>query len=222
MRVAGTSSWQLEVKGSQLCELALFLRDAAGLTIEGLAGDVPSLMGAVPHLSYVLRSDARQAAGGQWRSWWLQILDLEFRDRPDDQGDARARAYQRISEYEAVCDPPAFGSLADRPALRAAAQASFASFREWESSRPRPGRDSTPVSPLDWLLIKQIADDVAFDRRVSLDAVQAKLAVLPVQGTWWRRVAPGAVLCSPAAAAEPATAQALLRDAFDSYVMRMA
>jgi hypothetical protein len=68
--------------------------------------------------------------------------------------------------------------------------------------------------------MKQVAEDVAFDRRVSLDEVQAKVAVLPVRGTWWRRVARGAVLCSPAAAADPQTAHALLRDAFDSYVLR--
>jgi hypothetical protein len=69
-------------------------------------------------------------------------------------------------------------------------------------------------------LIKQIAEDVAFDHHVSLDAVQAKVVVLPVQGTWWRRLAPGAVLCSPAAAVDHATAQVMLRDAFGSYVMR--
>jgi hypothetical protein len=50
--------------------------------------------------------------------------------------------------------------------------------------------------------------------------VQAKVAVLPVRGTRWRRVAPGAILCSTAAAADPTTAHAMLREAFDSQVLR--
>jgi len=222
VRLAGTASWRLEAKGSQLCELALFVRDAAGLTIMGLAEDVPSLTAAVPDLSGVLGADVRQAAGDQWRSWWLQILDFEFRDRPDDHGDARTRARQMVSEHQAVCDPPEFTMLADRPSLQVAAQASFARFREWESSRPQPGRGGEAVSPLDWTVMKQVAEEVAFDRQLSLDAVQAKVAVLPVHGRWWCRVVPGAVLCSTAAAADPRTAQVLLRDAFDSYVTRLA
>lgn len=220
MHLAGTSSWRLEVKESQLCELALFVRDAAGLTVAGVAGDVPALRGAVPALSPALNAEMRRAASDQWRSWWVQILDFEFRDGVDDPVDARARVRQLVSEHEAICDPPAFESLSDRPALQAAVRAGFPELGVWESSRPRPGREGRPVSSLQWSVIKQVAEDVAFDRQVSPEAVRAKVAVLRVQGAWWRRFVPGAVLCSPSAAADRSMAQALLRDAFDSYLMR--
>jgi hypothetical protein len=222
VRLAGTSSWRAEVRGGYLCELALFVRAAAGLEIVGLAEDIPPLIGTVPDLADVLEPGVRRDAGDQWRSWWVQILDHEFRDRQDEQGDARGRARRRIAEHEAVSDPPTFESLGDRPALQAAARVSFTGFKQWESTRPPLKRDGLSGSPLDWLVMKQTAEDVAFDRQVDLDAVQASVAILPVQGSWWSRVLPGCVLCSTVAAGDPATAQVLLRDAFDSHVMRSA
>jgi hypothetical protein len=220
MRVAGAPSWRLDGKSSQLCEIALFVRDAAGLSALASQDDVPPLTGAIPDLSKKLDAGTRAAASGQWRDWWREILGFEFQDRPEKPVDPDLHAPRIVLERSAVCDPPDFESLAQRPGLRAATRASFGSFKEWTSSRPVPGRDGARHSPLDWTLMKQVAEDVAFDRRVSLDEVQAKVAVLPVRGTWWRRVARGAVLCSPAAAADPQTAHALLRDAFDSYVLR--
>jgi hypothetical protein len=223
MRVAGAPSWRLEGKNSDLCELALFVRDATGLVASREQDDVPPLTGSVPNLAHALDANALVTAGGEWREWWRAILNVEFRDRPGDQGGSEIPemwARQAITDRQAVCDPPDFDALADRPALRAAAHASVGNFKRWRSTQPVPGRDGAPHSPLDWSLMKQVAEDVAFDRRVSLDEVQARVAVLPVRDTWWRRAAPGAVLCSPAAAADPHTAHALLRDAFDSYVLR--
>ena len=115
-----------------------------------------------------------------------------------------------------------FESLNERPALQAAARLTFPGFKLWEPSQRPAGRDTSEASPLDWVVMKQTAEDVAFDRRVSVDDVQASVAVLPVSGVWWHRAAPGAVLCSVAAASDPVRAQALLRDAFDSWVMRQA
>lgn len=117
-------------------------------------------------------------------------------------------------------DPPQFETLADRPALRAAAQASFDRFREWESARRPPHPAGKPESLLDWSVMQQVAEDVPFDRQVRLDAVQARVIVLPVHGIWWQRQAPGVVLCSPAAARDPVTSHTLLHDAFDSHVRR--
>ncbi len=218
VRLAGTSSWRLDVKHGYLVELALFVREAAGLDVVGLAADVPSLIGAVPDVTGALDAGVRRDAVDQWRRWWGQILDLEFRDRQHDRGD-RAHARRRIAAHEAVCDPPTFEALADRPALRAAARASFAAFKQWESARPSSERDGMSGSPLDWSVMKQTAEDVAFDRQVDLGAVQASVAVLPVRGIWWHRVSPGCVLCSTDAAADPVTARVLLRDAFESHVL---
>ncbi|WP_375480723.1 hypothetical protein [uncultured Jatrophihabitans sp.] len=218
MRLAETSSWRLEVKGGYLIELALFVREAAGLDLAGPAGDLPSLIGAVPDVAGVLDAGVRRDAVDQWRRWWGQILELEFKDRQNDRGHARDRARRRVADHEAVCDPPDFEALADRPALRAAARASFAAFKQWESARPSPARDGVSGSPLDWSVMKQTAEDVAFDCNVDIGAVQASVAVLPVRGIWWHRVSPGCVMCSTDAAGDPVTVQVLLRDAFESQV----
>jgi hypothetical protein len=67
MRVASAPSWRLEGKNSDLCELALFVRDATGRPAIGGSDDLPPLAGSVPDLAHSLDSDARMAAGAQWR-----------------------------------------------------------------------------------------------------------------------------------------------------------
>lgn len=226
MRLAGTRSWRLSAGNSQSCELALFARDTAQLPIVG--GDVPALIGAAAAVMPMVDAVTRQAAGEQWRSWWQQILDFEVRDRLNRVGgDARGRVRQVLVELQAVCDPPDFDALADRSALRAVVHAAFDDFRRWESARgsarPGGGQESPlewSVMKLEWSVMKQVAEDVAFDRGVRLDAVRARVVLLPVQGMWWHRQAPGAVLCSPEAARDPMTSYAVLHDAFDSYVTR--
>jgi len=61
-----------------------------------------------------------------------------------------------------------------------------------------------------------VAEEVARRHRVSLGAVRARAVVLPVEGNWWQRFAPGAVLCSVNAARDPAMARTVLADAFES------
>jgi len=152
------------------------------------------------------------------RWWWQRILDREFFERQGQRGDPRDRARRAITEHQAVADPPEFTALLGWPALRAAAQISVEYFRQWESLRRTAIGSGSPESLLNWSLMKQVAEDVAFDRHVSPDAVQARIVLLSVQGTWWRRQSPGVVLCSPDAAADPVMSQALMRDAFDSHV----
>lgn len=218
MQLADTGSWRLSAGGSQACELALFVRDAARLPMS--TRDVPALIGDVPDLTKALQVTTRQTAADHWQQWWQQLVDFEIQDRLARQADARARAHELINQRRAVFDPPQFQALADRPALRAAAQASFDRFREWESARRPPHPAGRPESLLDSSLMKQVAEEVAFDREVRMDAVQARVVVLPVHGVWWQRQAPGVVLSSPAAARDPLTAHTLLHDAFDSHVRR--
>ncbi len=222
MQLTGETSWRLELKDASECELALFVRDSLRLDPLGPGGEVPPLSGSVPDLGERIDADLRQGASEQWAQWWHQILLLQFGDGEqlaDErmQGDARARMRMRAVHHQAVCDPPEFAALAARPALRAAARASFPAYLQWQSDQPEPARDSL-VHPLDWELMKQTADDVAFDRGVDLGAVQAKVAIIAVDEVWWQRSAPGRVVCSRAAAGDPSAAQALLWDAFDSHV----
>lgn len=212
MRVAGTASWRLETRSADLAELALFVRDATRLEVSGIA--VPPLFAAIPDLGDVLSSDERKQAAAQWPSWWQRVLDFELADRALIDGASDVRAI--IAARQAVGDPPEFGALADRPALRTAARASVADFLHRQRGRDRHDLDKPPRPPLGWELIKQVAEDVAFDRRVGLDAVRGIVAILPVRSVWWARVAPGAALCSDSAARDPRTAAALLHDVFES------
>jgi len=222
MQFAHAPSWRLSAGDGQASEqLLLFVRDAAGLRVPPDPLVPPPLLGDVPHTTE-MTPDQQRAAGSQWSAWWRDALDLEIaRHRHDGRDDAlnrHERARQKISDLEALCDPPHFTALADRPELQAAARASIEEFRRWTSRARRQPNGDRPSSPLDWALIKQVAEDVAFDHAVSPDRVRASITVLPVHGTWWRRIAPGLVICSTAAAAEHTTAQPLLHDAFDSHV----
>jgi len=69
-------------------------------------------------------------------------------------------------------------------------------------------------------LVGQVAEDIAFDRSVDVGDVRASALVLDVEGSWWHLLAPGIVVCSMAAAAEPDVAQLVLRQAFESGLRR--
>ena len=194
----------------------LFVRDCAGLQVP------PDPTVPPPLIDVVQREPAEVSghAGTQWLTWWRDALGLEIARHRQHEAPivGREGARARLRELRALCDPPLFNALADRPELQAAAQDCIEGFRHWASptrSRLTTGR---PGELLEWALIRQVAEDVAFDRGVSLDKVQAKITVLPVEGTWWQRIAPGVVFCSTAAALDRNVAHALLRDAFDSQV----
>lgn len=221
MQFAGTPSWRLSAGNGHAAEdLLLFVRDAAMLRVPSDPAVPPRLLGNVPH-TIELDSDEQRVAGAQWLIWWRDAVGLEVaRHHQDGQEGSQQKgsARQRIRELEALCDPPLFTVLSDRLELQGAARASIEEFRQWATpTRPRltTGR---PEEPLEWALIKQVAEDVAFDHAVSPDRVRATITVLPVEGLWWRQITPGVVFCSTAAAADRGTAQALLRAAFDSQV----
>jgi hypothetical protein len=65
-------------------------------------------------------------------------------------------------------------------------------------------------------VVREVAEDVAFDHRVDAGEVRAWIFALDVHGSWWQRWAPGVVLCSFTAAEHPHTARVVLQDAFTS------
>ncbi len=201
-------SWRVDQGHSDLFTMVLYVRDAAGLEMSA-APEIPRLAGVPDLRSAVLDDGARVLAGQQWTSWFRQVLELELVERTAPTP-GRNRAQYLLARHEAVCDPPDFAALADRPQLQAIARAVVTGHRSWSRSFSWRGAE------LEWTLLKQIAEDVAFDHRVSIDRVRARIVFVPVDGSWWTRVAPGCVLCSPAAAEHPVAAQALVRDAFVS------
>ena len=73
---------------------------------------------------------------------------------------------------------------------------------------------------MDWTVIKRAVEDVAFDRQVPVDMLDGVLVMLPVEGLWWRRVAPGHALCSAGAASNAHASYELLYDVFESSLDR--
>jgi hypothetical protein len=223
MLFAGTPSWRLSAADGHAAEqLLLFVRDAARLRVPFDPTVPPQLLAHVPRTAELDLNEQR-VAGAQWLTWWRDAVALEVTRHHEDGREARqqhGRGRERIRELQALCDPPRFTVLADRPELRGAARASIDEFRRWASPTQPRLTTGRPGEPLEWALIKKVAEDVAFDHAVSPDRVRAKITVLPVEGRWWRQIPPGVVFCSTAAAADRGTAQSLLRDAFASHVRR--
>jgi len=67
-------------------------------------------------------------------------------------------------------------------------------------------------------LVKQAAEDVAFDRGVDINDVDGIVLVLAVDGVWSRLLGPGVAICSSAAAADTSSAYALLHAVFTSHL----
>ena len=116
-----------------------------------------------------------------------------------------------------ITDPPEFTALADRPALRTAVAATFVEACRWTGEAKRSGM-SAPQPRFGWSLVKQAAEDVAFDHGVDVGDVDGTVLVLTVEGMWSHMLGPGAALCSTAVAADAASAYALLRDVFASQL----
>lgn len=120
MEHAGTASWRVDVADSQLCEIGLFVRDAAGLRSE--ADDVPPLDGPVPHAVLLPTEDERATARRDWSRWWRTLVRYEVRSWSTGVDDGRARLRRQMAKRDAACDPPDFDALANRQDLRGAAQ----------------------------------------------------------------------------------------------------
>jgi hypothetical protein len=211
---AGVPSWRFSVDASQLVTVALFIRDASTLAVPPDPDDPPRLTADIPNRSVVLGVGNHSVAGTQWLSWWRQILEHELRFRHRRWDALEGRTVRRLADLKRISDPPDFTALADRPQLRLAVTGLFAEGCEWE----RLTRLATPAGRghLDGDIIRRIAEDVAFDRQVSPGVLDASAVVLPVEGLWWRRYAPGCVLCSVTALADSHVREAIIRDAFES------
>jgi hypothetical protein len=215
VQLEGIRSWRFQVSaGDQLPHVALFVREAVGLPVAAGPAVPPRLAGSVPNRRDLLDEDERQIAGHQWTSWWEAVLgvgaDAQEASRTDLTGlpDLRTRLEQAGS-------PPDYAALLDRPALRHAVVETFLEAHRWVDSR-RLGRRGQREAPFPHRLVAQVAEDVAFDRSVDIGDMQGRAVLLHVEGSWWHLFAPGAVVCSMEAAAQPDQAELILRRAFES------
>jgi hypothetical protein len=217
MHVAGRPSWRFASGNGQCSDLhqALFARDSAGLAVVP-SPDVPPplaaewLAGESPRGVSAFATADLSAAADQWLTWWRQLLAVKARlvDSRPPPGAAMATtlAWTESLYRSVVFDPPDFDSLASAPQLQAVVRATQ------QSHPPVPDRSGS----FDYQIVRQTALRTAAHFSVPIDVMNARAHVLDVQGSWWRVVGPGCVLCSPAATSDPAVAAELLTAAFAS------
>lgn len=216
MHRAGTSSWRFAESEPQMPHVALFVRDSVGLPVPPAADVPPALVGGVPDHSAVLSDTDRAEAGEHWLTWWRQLVAHEFRRRPEGL-DARTRARQLLDEMRQIVDPPDFTALADRPALRTAVASTFFQACRWSDEARRPSTQGQRAL-FAWSLVRDVAEDVAFDHGVDVGDVDGAVLVLAVEGMWSYLPGSGKALCSTATGTDALAAHALLRDVFTSQL----
>lgn len=220
MKLAGSASWRFAEGIEQLPVMALYVRDAMGLAVPQGERVAPRLDAVLPDRSGLLDPGQRVAAGAQWASWWHAVVayDVHMHRGAPDGVERSAWRRQLLDEATALFDPPEFASLTDRSALRAAMRASFPEALEWADQLRHTllHLPQGPPATFDYQLIRAVAEQTARRYQVSPDAVTACAEVRPVEGYWWYRYAPGAIVCSIHAAGDTVVARAALTDAFAS------
>lgn len=200
--------------------VALFVRDVVGLEVPPASVNPPRLDGDLPDHSPRYDSELRVAAGAFWIGWWQEVLALDVRQHQGtpDGVDQAAWFRERAAEFQAVFDPPAFTALAGRPELGEVVRATFEEALDWADGRRRELLIPPVGQPgqFDYDTVREVAEETVRSHEVSPGAVRACAVVLPVEGIWWHRFAPGVVLASVKAARDPAVARSVLAEAFET------
>ena len=218
MQLAGSSSWRLGTDNAQFLHIGLFVRDATRLTVPPSADIPPRLAGDVPDLSAVLPAGERAAAAAQWVIWWRWLLGhavREARRRRQERGhDAMTRVRAMAEREQEILDPPEFRSLADMPALRSAAVATFDDAVTWTNGPERSGQGEHGVFA--WRLIRDTAESTAAELGIPVGDMDAVVHVLNVPGSWSHLAGPGCGICSITMPDDPQAARLLLHEVFAS------
>lgn len=219
MRKAGRESWRFAHDIDQSLHALLFVRDALDLDVERGGSLPPRLEGDLPERSGLLDAESRQRAALGWPSWWDGVLrervGFALASRPE--GTDQRRWMRELAErHRVVADHPEWASLADRPALQAAARALWTEGCCLADAARRPLLPPTRHDLFRWDLVRVVAEDCAARHQVGAGAVGSCALVLIVGGTWWEVAAPGAAVCSVSAAADPESATAILSEVFES------
>lgn len=210
---AGTASWRFAHDLPTTPHALLYVRDALGLD-ELASFEVPHLIDAVPDRRALLSESERHDAAGAWPSWWARALGVDAEDNlVRDPTDASWRA-QVFERRQQLADPPAWSSLGAHPGLQRAAQLLHDEASLWANDARRPYLPSRRRELFPWHLIRDAAEETATRFGVPPGVVNGSALILLVEGVWWQQLPSGAVLCSVAAAMDPATATSILRRVF--------
>ncbi len=234
MHVAGSASWLLDEPDSQLPHVALFARDAVGLTIPTVQDVPPPLAGQIDRRDVLLRPAQHDSATGQWLAWWRQILtylaeESVPRRSTNDHKHERLRSVAR--RRRDFFDPPDFAALAGAPELKLAVTATYRDGLKWLEHRepdPGPAGESYETEPpsehvtpggFRWTAIRDAAEHLASERGVPVGDLRAVAYVLEVEGLWSYIAGPGCAICSSGTATDPEAADRFLRRAFGSSLL---
>jgi hypothetical protein len=201
VEVAESPSWRFAESVEQQLLLALWVRDALRLEIRH---GPPRLASKVPDR----REHLQGSASDQWLQWWRTLVEEAVL-----RNDGRANAHRRPRE-QPVADGPL--GLVEGPDLRETLAALLPEGLAGANLLQRAATLPAGRPAFAWQVVREVAEDVAFDHAVELDRVRGVALVLPVEGLWWQLAGPGAVLCSAAATADPLTGRVALSAAFES------
>ena len=221
MREVGSPSWRFAGDIDQSLHVVLYLRDALGLEVEDDPIVPPRLAGEVPDRSELLDSAAIRAAAAQWPAWWRAVVALQAPAQlgpPSGQADQRVWRGDLAARRRLVFDPPEWSSLAYSQALQGAARDLWMEACEWFELVRKPHLPPAGHEVFAWQQVCDGAERAAIKHDVTPGLVNGCAQVLMVEGSWWQLVAPGAALCSVAAASDPDTIAIILTDVFDSYL----
>jgi len=146
MREVGSPSWRFAQDIDQSLHVALYLREALGLEIEGDQIVPPRLAGEIPDHTGLLDPAATRVAAARWMVWWRGVVALQAPAQlgpPSGQTDQRAFRRQLAARRQLVFDPPEWASLADSPALQRAARDLWAESCRWFDPARAPRNLST-------------------------------------------------------------------------------
>lgn len=221
MRFSRTASWKFREPDSQFLHLALYARDVAGLDVTPSEEIPPHLAGELHSRDRLVPPSQEVLAARQWRTWWDRLL----RHVVSQANQPEAECYPDLDDLlttmrqdrQDVFDPPDFRTLADLPAARAVAVATFGPGLEWLNRQQRLDVQGSRQQAFPSEVVRDTAESVAAERGVPLSELRATVHTLSVEGLWTYLVAPGCALCSSATAASPDAARQLLRGVFGSH-----
>jgi hypothetical protein len=110
--------------------LALFVRDACGLTVSASPGPLC----AAPSLAHPVPADQRAGLAAAWRAWWQALLSAHqaTNGRPPEGSTPQQQMMWRYQPRKDAGAPPDFVGLAHAPVLQAVAvRCWLEGFRQW-------------------------------------------------------------------------------------------
>jgi hypothetical protein len=115
----GNGSWRISIDEPEDLHLALFVRDAAGLDVQGVPG-VPGSLRTSARASHSLPPDVIPGVTLDWGQWWRAIVAARRKTsgEPPRELSPRQRAAWIHGPRAAVGAPPGFEGLAHAPDLR--------------------------------------------------------------------------------------------------------